>query len=81
MQCPVRPKGGRLTQLLKSRSWREGNPTYPQGTFEALLVVAVDRRENLQELLNALLVVEVGDLFEGLLDQLAESFGLKRRKK
>lgn len=51
--------------------------TYPEGTFEALLVVAVDWREYLQELQDALLVVEIGDLLERLLNQLTKSFSLE----
>lgn len=52
--------------------------TYPERTFEALLVVAVDRCKYLQELLDALLIVEIGHLLERLLNQLAKSFSLKR---
>lgn len=55
--------------------WRQ--ETYPEGTFEALLVIAVDWREYLQELQDALLVVEIGDLFERLLNQLTKSFRLE----
>lgn len=55
--------------------WRQ--ETYPEGTFEALLVVAVDWREYLQELQDALLVVEIGDLLERLLNQLTKSFSLE----
>lgn len=70
---PDAAKGGQANTAVEG-----GKPTYPQGTFEALLVIAVNRCKNLQELLNALLVIEVGHLFESLLDQLAQSFGLKR---
>lgn len=55
--------------------WRQ--ETYPEGTFEALLVIAVDWREYLQELQDALLVVEIGDLFERLLNQLTKSLRLE----
>ena len=54
--------------------------TYPQRAFEALLVVAVDGGQDLQELHDALLVVEVGHLLEGLLDQLTKGLGLRRRE-
>lgn len=83
---PDATRGGQANTAVQESHTRSGadareTKTYPQGTFEALLVVAVNRRKNLQELLNALLVVEVGHLFEGLLNQLAESFGLRRRRK
>lgn len=51
--------------------------TYPQSTFEALFVKAVDGGQDLEELVDALLVVEVGELLERLLDLLAKSLGLK----
>lgn len=54
--------------------------TYPEGTFEALLIIAVDWSKYLQELQDALLVVEIGYLLKRLLDQLTESFSLKRIK-
>lgn len=50
---------------------------YPQGTFEALLVIAVDGCKYLQKLEDALLIVEIGDLLERLLNQLAQSFSLE----
>lgn len=52
--------------------------TYPEGTFEALLVVAVNWCKYLQELQDALLIVEVGYLLKRLLNQLTKSFSLKR---
>lgn len=52
--------------------------TYPQGTFEALLVVAVDWYKYFQELQDALLIVEIGYLLERLLNQLTKSFSLER---
>lgn len=55
--------------------------TYPEGTFEALLVIAVDRCEDLQKLQDALLIVEIGYLLECLLNQLSKSFSLKRGEK
>lgn len=51
--------------------------TYPEGTFEALLVVAVDWCKYFQELQDALLIIEIGYLLERLLNQLTKSFGLK----
>lgn len=78
---PDATKGGQAnTAAEEPAEAGRGKPAYPQGAFEALLVVAVNRRQDLQELLNALLVVEVGHLLEGLLDQLAESFGLEKEK-
>lgn len=52
--------------------------TYPEGTFEALLVIAIDLCKYLQELQDALLVVEIGHLLKRLLNQLTKSFSLKR---
>lgn len=52
-------------------------PPYPQSTLEALLVKAVVGGENLKELVDALLVVEVGELLEGLLDLLPQRFCLR----
>ena len=54
---------------------------YPQSTFEALFVEAVYRRENLKEHVDALLVVEVGKLLEGLLDLFPQRFGLGMMQK
>lgn len=86
MQDLMRPKGVSLTQLTGSFE-RQGavearvEETYPEGTFEALLVIAVDRCKYLQELQDALLIVEIGYLFERLLNQLTESFSLEREEK
>lgn len=63
--------------------------TYPKGTFETLLVIAVDWCKYFQELQDALLIVEIGYLLECLLNQLTKGFSLekeeegvcKRRKK
>lgn len=55
--------------------------TYPEGTFEALLVIAVDWCKCLQELQNALLIIEIGYLLERLLNQLTKIFCLERDKK
>lgn len=49
---------------------------YPQSTFEALFVEAVDGREYLKELVNALLIIEVSELLKGLLDLLTKSLRL-----
>lgn len=51
--------------------------TYPKGTFEALLVVAVDWCYYLQELQDALLIVQIGYLLKRLLNQLTKSFSLR----
>lgn len=40
----------------------------------------MDGREDLKELEDALSIVEIGKLSEGLLDQLAQCFGLRREK-
>lgn len=53
---------------------------YPQSTFEALLVEAVDGREYLKELVDALLIVEVSKLLKGLLDLLTKSLRLIERE-
>lgn len=50
---------------------------YPQSTFEALLVKTVNWGDDLEELVDALLVVEVGKLLEGLLDLLPQSLCLE----
>lgn len=50
---------------------------YPQSTFEALLVKTVDWGDYLKELVDALLVVEVGELLEGLLDLLPQCLCLE----
>lgn len=55
--------------------------TYPKGTFEALLVIAVDWRQYLQELQDALLIVEIGHLLKRLLNQFTQSFSLGREEK
>lgn len=54
--------------------------SYPQSTFEALLVEAVDGREYLKELVDALLIIEVSKLFKGLLDLLTKSLCLIERR-
>lgn len=54
---------------------------YPQSTFEALFVKAVDGREYLKELVDALLIIEVSELLEGLLDLLTKSLRLIEREK
>ena len=55
--------------------------TYPKGTSEELLVEAVDWRQYLQELQDALFVIEIGYLLKRLLNQFTESFGLEARKR
>lgn len=50
---------------------------YPQSTFEALLVKTVNRGDYLKELVDALLVVEVGELLKGLLDLLPQRLCLE----
>ncbi len=52
---------------------------YPQSTFEALFVEAVDGREYLKELVDALLIIEVSELLKGLLNLLTKSLGLIER--
>lgn len=52
---------------------------YPQSTFEALFVEAIDRREYLKELVDALLIIEVSKLLKGLLDLLTKSLCLIER--
>lgn len=64
------PQGVNLTQGTRG-------PTHPEGTFEALLVVAADGCQDLEELEDALLVIEVGHLLECLLDQFTKRLGLK----
>ena len=54
--------------------------THAQGAFEALLVEAVDGGQDLEELVDALLVIQVGELLEGLLDQLPEGLSLRRER-
>lgn len=54
---------------------------YPQSTFEALLVKAVDGRQYLKELVDALLIVEVSKLLKGLLNLLPESLRLPEWEK
>lgn len=54
--------------------------TYPEGTFEALLVIAVDWCQYLEELQDALLIVEVGYLLKRLLNQFTQSFSLGREE-
>lgn len=51
--------------------------SYPQSTFEALLVKAVNWGDYLKELVDALLVIEVGKQFEGLLDLLPQRLCLE----
>lgn len=53
---------------------------YPQSTFEALFVEAVDGRDYLKELVDALLIIEVGKLLKGLLDLLTKSLRLRGRR-
>lgn len=53
---------------------------YPQSTFEALFVKAIDGREYLKELVDALLIVKVGKLLKGLLDLLPKSLRLIERE-
>lgn len=77
----MRPKGVSLTQLTQHIRRKSGPKTYPEGAFEALLVIAVDWCKYLQELQDALLIVEIGYLLERLLNQLTKSFCLKRNKK
>lgn len=50
---------------------------YPQSTFEALLVKTINWGDYLEELVDALLVVEVGELLEGLLDLLPQCLCLE----
>lgn len=62
MQYRMQPREVTLTQLSRPSSDTEQldatqEETYPQGTFEALLVITVDRCKNLQELQDALLVI------------------------
>lgn len=52
------------------------NVSYPQSTFEALLVETVNRRDYLKELVDALFIIEVRKLFKGLLDLLTKSLRL-----
>lgn len=54
---------------------------YPQSTFEALFVEAVDGRDYLKELVDALLIIEVSKLLKGLLDLLTKSLRLREREK
>lgn len=49
---------------------------YPQSTFEALFVKAVNRRNYLKELVDALLIIEVSKLLESLLDLFSKSLRL-----
>lgn len=49
---------------------------YPQSTFEALFVKAVDGRDYFKELVDALLIIEVSKLLESLLDLLSKSLRL-----
>ncbi len=53
---------------------------YPQSTLEALFVEAVDGREYLKELVDALLIIEVSKLLKGLLDLLTQSLCLIKRR-
>lgn len=53
---------------------------YPQSTFEALFVEAVDGRDYLKELVDALLIIEVSKLLKGLLDLLTKSLRLRGRR-
>ena len=62
---------------MKSKQKRQPRDAYPQSTFKTFLVKSVDRRKNLEELEDALRIVEVGNLFEGLLDQLPQCFCLR----
>lgn len=62
MQYLMQPKEASLTQLSRPSNDTEQldatqEETYPQGTFEALLVITVERCKNLQELQDALLVI------------------------
>lgn len=59
MQYLIQPKEVSLTQLSSDTEQLDARQeeTYPQGTFEALLVITVDRSKNLQELQDALLVI------------------------
>lgn len=62
MQYFMQPKEASLTQLSRPSNDTEQldatqEETYPQGTFEALLVITVERCKNLQELQDALLVI------------------------
>lgn len=52
--------------------------TYPKGAFETLLVIATDRCKDIQELEDALLIVEISYLLECLLDQFTECLRLQR---
>lgn len=52
--------------------------TYPEGAFEILFVISVNRRKDLEKLEDALLLVQVGEQLEGLLDQLSQRLGLQR---
>lgn len=49
---------------------------YPQSTFEALFIEAVDGRDYFKELVDALLIIEVSKLLESLLDLLSKSLRL-----
>lgn len=53
---------------------------YPQSTFEALFVKAVDGRDYFKELVDALLIIEVSKLLESLLDLLSKSLRLADMK-
>lgn len=55
--------------------------THPERALEALLVEPVHWGEDLEELQDALLAVEVGELSERLLDQFSERFGLRDNHK
>lgn len=56
--------------------WKMTPLSYPESTFETLFIKSVDRRQDLEEFEDALLIVHVGKLLEGLLDQFAQCLGL-----
>lgn len=59
----------------------EGRETYPEGAFETLLVIATDRCKDIQELEDALLIVEISYLLECLLNQFTECLRLHKRRR
>lgn len=63
-------------------AWQsETDSTYPKGTFEELLVIAVNWCKYLQELQDALLIIKVGYLLKCLLNQFSKRFSLHKKWK
>lgn len=82
LQDSVTPRVTRRGQPHTSKTLTrvERRETYPEGTFETLLVIATDRCKDIQELEDALLIIEISYLLECLLNQFTECLSLQKRR-